>query len=83
MGPAAAGPAAARRRLLLSGLSVDQHSWVSAFILLLLVLDLFGSLPIFIPVMCAVDRVRRRVVALREVAIAFVVLLLFGEASAA
>ena len=60
-----------------------QHSFVSAFILLLLVLDPFGSLPIFIPVMRSVAPERRRRVALREVAIAFAVLLvfmLFGEA---
>jgi len=60
-----------------------QHSFVSAFILLLLVLDPFGSLPIFIPVMRSVAPERRRMVAIREVAIAFVVLLafmLFGEA---
>ena len=60
-----------------------QHSFVSAFILLLLVLDPFGSLPIFIPVMRSVAPARRRRVALREIAIAFFVLLafmLFGEA---
>ena len=60
-----------------------QHSFVSAFILLLLVLDPFGSLPIFIPVMRSVAPERRRRVVLREVAIAFAVLLvfmLFGEA---
>lgn len=60
-----------------------QHSFLSAFILLLLVLNPFGSLPIFIPVMRSVAPERRRLVALREVAIAFTVLLvfmLFGEA---
>jgi MarC family membrane protein len=59
------------------------HSFLSAFILLLLVLDPFGSLPIFIPVMRTVPAERRRWVALREVAIAFAVLCLFmffGEA---
>jgi MarC family membrane protein len=59
------------------------HSFVSAFILLLLVLDPFGSLPIFIPVMRTVPAGRRRRVALREVTIAFAVLCLFmffGEA---
>ncbi|MGZ5267588.1 MAG: MarC family protein [Caldimonas sp.] len=58
-------------------------SFLSAFILLLLVLDPFGSLPIFIPVMRTVPAARRRWVALREVAIAFAVLCLFmffGEA---
>ncbi|MGZ5275556.1 MAG: MarC family protein [Caldimonas sp.] len=60
-----------------------KHSFLSAFILLLLVLDPFGSLPIFIPVMRTVPAARRRWVALREVAIAFAVLCLFmffGEA---
>lgn len=59
-----------------------QHSFWSAFILLLLVLDPFGSLPIFIPVMRTVAPQRRAIVALREVAIAFAVLcafMFFGE----
>jgi MarC family membrane protein len=54
-----------------------NHSFLSAFILLLLVLDPFGSLPIFIPVMRSVPAARRRWVALREVLIAFAVLCLF------
>jgi MarC family membrane protein len=60
-----------------------DHSFLSAFILLLLVLDPLGSLPIFIPIMNAVPRERRRWVAVREVAIAFAVLfafMFFGEA---
>jgi MarC family membrane protein len=44
---------------------------------LLLVLDPFGSLPIFIPLMRAVPPERRTRVALREVGIAFGVLLAF------
>jgi len=59
-----------------------DHSFVSAFILLLLVCDPLGSLPVFIPVMHGVAAHRRRWVALREVGIAFVVLLafmLFGD----
>jgi MarC family membrane protein len=59
-----------------------DHTFLSAFILLLLVLDPFGSLPIFIPVMRTVPAARRRLVALREVAIAFAVLcffMFFGE----
>ena len=59
-----------------------DHSFVSAFILLLLVLDPFGSLPIFIPVMRTVPPGRRPWVAMREVAIAFGVLcffMFFGE----
>ncbi len=51
-----------------------DHSVLSAFVLLLLVLDPFGSLPIFISVLRHVAPERRRVVALREVAIAFAVL---------
>ena len=59
-----------------------NHSFASALILLLLVLDPFGSLPIFIPIMRGVAPERRRWVALREVGIAFLVLLafmVFGE----
>jgi len=47
-----------------------DHSFLSAFVLLLLVLDPFGSLPIFISVLGGVDPARRTRVALREVAIA-------------
>ncbi|MEO3692493.1 MarC family protein [Roseateles paludis] len=54
-----------------------DHSFLSALILLLLVLDPFGSLPIFIPLMRAVPPERRTRVALREVGIAFGVLLAF------
>ncbi|MCW7537609.1 MarC family protein [Aquabacterium sp. A7-Y] len=54
-----------------------DHTFVSAFILLLLVLDPFGSLPIFIAVMRRVAPQRRRRVALREVLLAFGVLLGF------
>ena len=60
-----------------------DHSFLSAFILLLLVLDPLGSLPVFIPIMRDVPVERRRWVALREVAIAFVVLfafMFFGDA---
>ncbi len=54
-----------------------DHSFVSAFILLLLVLDPLGSLPVFIPIMRSVPSERRRIVAVREVGIAFCVLLAF------
>jgi MarC family membrane protein len=54
-----------------------DHTFVSAFVLLLLVLDPFGSLPIFISVLRGVAPERRTVVAVREVAIAFGVLLAF------
>ncbi len=59
-----------------------DHSFLSAFILLLLVLDPLGSLPIFIPIMRDVAPERRRWVAVREVGIAFGVLfafMFFGE----
>ena len=54
-----------------------DHTFLSAFILLLLVLDPLGSLPVFIPVMRQVEPQRRRWVALREVGIAFGVLFAF------
>ncbi|MET0518667.1 MAG: MarC family protein [Burkholderiaceae bacterium] len=54
-----------------------DHSFLSAFILLLLVLDPLGSLPIFIPIMRSVAPERRRRVAIREVSIAFAVLFAF------
>jgi MarC family membrane protein len=54
-----------------------DHTFLSAFILLLLVLDPLGSLPVFIPVMRQVAPQRRRWVALREVGIAFGVLFAF------
>jgi MarC family membrane protein len=54
-----------------------EHGFVSALVLLLLVLDPFGSLPIFISVLQGVAPERRARVALREVAIAFAVLLAF------
>jgi MarC family membrane protein len=54
-----------------------DHSFLSALVLLLLVLDPLGSLPIFISVMRVVEPGRRTHVALRESAIAFSVLALF------
>jgi MarC family membrane protein len=54
-----------------------NHSFFSAFILLLLVLDPLGSLPIFIPIMRDVAPARRAWVVAREVALAFAVLTLF------
>jgi MarC family membrane protein len=54
-----------------------DHNFLSALVLLLLVLDPVGSLPIFISVMRPVEPARRTRVALRETAIAFGVLLLF------
>jgi MarC family membrane protein len=54
-----------------------DHTFLSALVLLLLVLDPFGSLPIFIAVMRNVAPERKGRVALRESAIAFGVLLVF------
>ena len=54
-----------------------DHSFASALILLLLVLDPLGSLPIFISVMRGVAPARRTRVAVREVGIAFFALLAF------
>ncbi len=54
-----------------------DHSFVSAFVLLLLVLDPFGSLPIFISVLKGVSPPRRKIIALRESLIALGVLLAF------
>ena len=54
-----------------------DHSFASAFLLLLLVLDPLGSIPIFISVLQGVAPERRARVALREALIAFSVLALF------
>jgi MarC family membrane protein len=54
-----------------------DHSFASALVLLLLVLDPLGGLPIYITVMRGVPRERRRWIAVRETAIAFVVLFAF------
>lgn len=50
---------------------------VSAFVLLLLVVDPFGNLPIVNSLMHSVARERRRLVILRECLIAYVLLLAF------
>ena len=60
-----------------------DHSFLSAVILLLLVLDPLGSLPVFIPIMRDVPPERRTMVAVREVLFAFAVLfafMFFGDA---
>jgi MarC family membrane protein len=54
-----------------------SHTTASAFILLLLVLDPFGTLPVFLSVLSGVKPRRRVWVALREACIAFGVLLAF------
>ncbi|MEP7298046.1 MAG: MarC family protein [Burkholderiales bacterium] len=54
-----------------------DHSFLSAFILLLLVLDPLGSLPVYIPIMRDISAQRRAWVAVREVGIAFGVLAAF------
>jgi MarC family membrane protein len=64
-------------RAVAQNLRLMDHTFFSALVLLLLVLDPFGSLPIFISVMRGVDPARRTRVALREVSIAFGVLFAF------
>lgn len=54
-----------------------DHTFLSALVLLLLVLDPLGSLPVFISVMRQVAPERRTRVAARESALAFVALLVF------
>ena len=54
-----------------------DHTFASALILLLLVLDPLGSLPIFISVLRGIEPARRAPVALREAVIAFGVLMAF------
>ena len=54
-----------------------DHTFFSALILLLLVLDPLGSLPIFISVLRRIPPERRNAVALREATIAFAVLVAF------
>jgi len=54
-----------------------DHTFLSALVLLLLVLDPFGSLPVFISVMRQVAPERRLRIALRESALAFGVLTAF------
>lgn len=54
-----------------------QNDFWSAFILLLLILDPFGNLPFFIAIMRQLPKRRRLPVALREIGIAYVVLLGF------
>lgn len=54
-----------------------KHTFASAFVLLLLVLDPFGSLPVFVTAMRRVAPERRMRVALRESGIALAILLCF------
>ncbi|MBL0719641.1 MarC family protein [Piscinibacter sp. Jin2] len=54
-----------------------DHSFASALVLLLLVLDPLGGLPVYISVLERVDPARRARLALRESVIAFLLLLAF------
>jgi MarC family membrane protein len=54
-----------------------QYNFLSATVLLLLITDPLGNIPIFINALRSVATERRRVVILREVAIAFGILLIF------
>ncbi|TJZ73037.1 MarC family protein [Chitiniphilus eburneus] len=61
---------------------MESTSFLSAFVLLLLVTDPFGSLPIFVSQMRNVAPQRRTIVVVREIAVAFCVLfafMLFGR----
>lgn len=61
---------------------METTTFLSAFVLLLLVTDPFGSLPIFVSLMKRVPPARRRTVVLREISVAFCVLfafMLFGR----
>ncbi len=53
------------------------YTFTSATILLLLITDPFGNIPIFVNALRGVSPARRRIVIIREVAIAFAVLLFF------
>jgi MarC family membrane protein len=53
-------------------------SFVSAVVILLLVMDPFGNIPLFVSLMRNVRRARRTRVILRECLIAFIVLLVFA-----
>ncbi|MBW4046880.1 MAG: MarC family protein [Proteobacteria bacterium] len=54
-----------------------HNDFWSAFVLLLLILDPFGNLPLFIAIMRQLPESRRVTVALREIGIAYAVLLMF------
>ena len=54
-----------------------HNDFWSAFVLLLLILDPFGNLPFFIAIMRQLPESRRVPVALREIGIAYLVLLMF------
>jgi len=55
-----------------------EGTFISAVVLLLLVCDPFGNIPIFISALREVPRERRRLIILRECLIAFLVLTLFA-----
>ncbi|WP_137939809.1 MarC family protein [Chitinivorax sp. B] len=54
-----------------------EYSFISATILLILVTDPLGNIPIFISALKNVDRQRRKRVVIREIFIAYVILILF------
>jgi multiple antibiotic resistance protein len=56
---------------------MSQPAWLSAFILLLLVLDPLGNVPTFMALLKNVEPNRRRIVLLRECAVATVLLFVF------
>jgi len=56
---------------------MSQPAWLSAFVLLLLVLDPLGNVPTFMALLKNVEPERRRTVLLRECAVATVLLFVF------
>ncbi|WP_028450296.1 MULTISPECIES: MarC family protein [Chitinibacter] len=56
---------------------MDSPTFLSAFILLLLVTDPLGGIPLFVSLLKQVPRERRWRMIIREVSVAFIVLLLF------
>ncbi|WP_028454490.1 MarC family protein [Chitinilyticum litopenaei] len=56
---------------------MDSTSFLSAFILLLMVTDPFGGIPLFVSLMKQVPRERRTAMIAREVSVAFLVLFAF------
>jgi multiple antibiotic resistance protein len=56
---------------------MSQPAWLSAFVLLLLVLDPLGNVPTFMALLKNVEPERRRIVLLRECAVATVLLFVF------
>ena len=59
---------------------MDSSSFISAIVLLVLVTDPLGNIPLFVGLLRQVDPARRRRIIVREVLFAFAILLLFALA---